>query len=68
MMHGPGGLGKPHILPLCLKEGSMQRSHKIKYLPLPSATKGDTCKEMGLNTGTGSVCVVIKSSHNFKDQ
>lgn len=27
-MHGPDRLGKPRILPLCLKEGSTERSYK----------------------------------------
>lgn len=48
MMHGPDGLGKPHILPLCLKEGSTERSRKkIKSFTLPSAAEGGTCKERG---------------------
>lgn len=47
MMHGPDRLGKPHILPLCLKEGSTERSHKKNsHLPFPSATEWGTYKAL----------------------
>lgn len=65
MMHGPDGLGKPHILPLCLKEGSTERSRK----KIKSFTIALSCRRRHLQRdwppekGTESVRVSLSKVH-----
>lgn len=65
MMHGPDRLGKPHILPLCLKEGSMERSHKKKkrFTIALSYRMRHLQRDGPPKEGTGSVWVLLSKAH-----
>jgi len=67
----PAELGKPHILPLCLKEGSKERSHikkKNKHLLLPSVQNEAPAERWATKNGSReNMNAVIKSSNSFKD-
>lgn len=58
----PAGLGKPHILPLCLKEGSKERSHIKKNHFCPQLQNEAPAERWATKNGSrGNMNAVIKS-------